>query len=81
MVRVWGRHLLLVILTTEGRKDPAIFSLQKSALGSLLKTLVVGVWMFLILSDYKLDCFRKKSPTSVGLFMDKKSMMRNRVED
>jgi len=50
-------------------------------LGSLLKTLVVGVWMFLILSDYKLDCFRKKSPTSVGLFMDKKSMMRNRVED
>jgi hypothetical protein len=37
--------------------------------------------MFLILSDYKLDCFEIKSPTLVGLFMDKKSMMRNRVED
>jgi len=35
----------------------------------------------LILSDYKLDCFDVKSPTFAGLFMDKKSMMRNRVED
>jgi hypothetical protein len=57
------------------------FLYKKSASGDLLEALVVGVWMFLILSDYKLDCFRKKSPTSVGLFMDKKSMMRNRVED
>ena len=33
------------------------------------------------LSDYKLDCFETKSPTFVGLFMDKKSMLRNGVEN
>ena len=78
MVRVWGRHLLLVILTTEGGKDPYG---KKKRLELFSQDACCWSVDVLILSDYKLECFDVKSPTFVGLFMDKKSMMRNRVEN
>ena len=59
----------------------AIFFFTKKRLGQFAQDACCWSVDVLILSDYKLDCFDVKSPTFAGLFMDKKSMMRNRVEN
>jgi hypothetical protein len=53
---------------------------QKASRAICTRRLLLECGCF-ILSDYKLDCFEAKSPTFVGLFMDKKSMLRNGVEN